>query len=377
MVVVYAVGAQATVLPEERADVLYHSYEGDGVEITGPAILVRKSFLDKVSVKAQYYVDNVSGASIDVRSYGSPYTETRQEVSVGADVLNDKSVLSVGFTNSSENDYDANTYHLSFSQDFFGDLSTLAIGYGYGRDEVMKRGDSSFLEEVQRHNYSISLTQVLAKWAIMSINLEGTAEEGYLQNPYRKSSILFSNASEFSGRTESFVNEVYPSTRTSQAISLRSRFYLPYRASVKAELRYYSDSWEVQGMNYEIGYIHPFDNWPLTLEFTFRGYTQEAAYFYSDFIDLRSPTAKIPKFHGRDKELSEFDATTFGFGAKWAFSDVGVEFIETAVASLNIDKINFDYQNFRNAANAPEKIGFEPLFSYDATVIRLLFTATY
>ena len=33
----------AAVLPEERADLLYHSYDGGGAEIDGPSLLVRKN----------------------------------------------------------------------------------------------------------------------------------------------------------------------------------------------------------------------------------------------------------------------------------------------------------------------------------------------
>ena len=58
--------ATAGVLPEDRADVLYHSYDGGGVTIDGPSFLVRKEFASKFSAAANYYVDNVSSASIDV-----------------------------------------------------------------------------------------------------------------------------------------------------------------------------------------------------------------------------------------------------------------------------------------------------------------------
>ena len=56
----------AGVLPEDRADVLLHSYDGGGVTIQGPSLLVRKQFAQKFSVSANYYVDKVSSASIDV-----------------------------------------------------------------------------------------------------------------------------------------------------------------------------------------------------------------------------------------------------------------------------------------------------------------------
>src|SRR6056297_395730 len=51
--------AQAAVLPEDRADVLYHSYDGGGITIDGPSVLIRKGFDDKVSFSANYYVDNI------------------------------------------------------------------------------------------------------------------------------------------------------------------------------------------------------------------------------------------------------------------------------------------------------------------------------
>ncbi len=70
-------------LPEDRADLMYHRYDGGGVTASGPALLVRKSLLNKVSLSASYYVDIVSNASIDVVTTASPYNETRNEFGIG------------------------------------------------------------------------------------------------------------------------------------------------------------------------------------------------------------------------------------------------------------------------------------------------------
>ena len=43
------VSALAGVLPDERTDVLYHRYEGGGVVIDGPSLLVRKQLGNSVS----------------------------------------------------------------------------------------------------------------------------------------------------------------------------------------------------------------------------------------------------------------------------------------------------------------------------------------
>src|SRR5690606_41060647 len=71
------------VLPEDRADILYHLYDGGGVQIDGPSVLVRKQVGKNVSVVGNYYVDMVSSASIDVVTTASPYAEERKQYSLG------------------------------------------------------------------------------------------------------------------------------------------------------------------------------------------------------------------------------------------------------------------------------------------------------
>ena len=66
----------AAVLPEDRVDAMYHSYDGGGLEVTGPSYLVRKGFKDKVSAWTNYYVDSISSASIDVITTASPYSDS-------------------------------------------------------------------------------------------------------------------------------------------------------------------------------------------------------------------------------------------------------------------------------------------------------------
>ena len=142
--------AHAGVLPEDRADVLLHSYDGGGVTIEGPSVLIRKQFAQKFSVSANHYVDKVSSASIDVVTTASPYTEERTQHSVGIDYLHDRWMMNVGFTNSEENDYTAETFSFGVSQDVFGDLTTVSLGYSLGNDTVSRRGDANFSDAVER-----------------------------------------------------------------------------------------------------------------------------------------------------------------------------------------------------------------------------------
>ena len=181
----------AAVLPADRADVLYHSYDGGGVEVTGPSVLVRKSIGDSFSGSLNYYIDNVSSASIDVLSSGaSPYEEERTEKSVNLDYLHDKTIMSLSYTNSEESDYIADTFSFNISQDMFGDLTTVTLGYSQGDNTIGKnyqgQPDPNFTEQNSTtRSYRVGVSQVITKDSLLTGVFESIADEGYLQNPYR------------------------------------------------------------------------------------------------------------------------------------------------------------------------------------------------
>jgi hypothetical protein len=95
-----ALPAKGAILPEDRLDVMYHGYDGGGLKVDGPALLVRKAYKDKVSVWGSYLVDMISSASIDVVATASEYTEERTEFGAGADYLHGKTMMSAFFMNS-------------------------------------------------------------------------------------------------------------------------------------------------------------------------------------------------------------------------------------------------------------------------------------
>src|SRR5687768_10245212 len=180
------VAGNAGVLPEDRADALYHRYEGGGVTIHGPSVLVRKTMAEKYSVSANYYLDMVTSASIDVQVSGaSEYKEERDQYSLGFDYLRGKTTYSLSYTNSEENDYEAQTASFNISQDLFGDLTTVNMGFAKGTDVVRNSTDELFEEDVDRWSYRVGVSQILTKTIIATLGLEVITDEGYLNNPYR------------------------------------------------------------------------------------------------------------------------------------------------------------------------------------------------
>ena len=360
--------APAATLPEDRADLMYHSYDGGGLNVDGPSILVRKAYKDKISVWGNYYVDYISSASIDVVSTASEYKEKRKEKSVGIDYLTGKTTMGLSFTASDESDYNADTARFGISQDFFGDLTTLALSYARGRDTVQRNGDDTFEEHTDRQHYRVDLTQVITPELIISLNYEGITDEGFLNNPYRQ--VRFRDP--FAARGFSYEPEIYPETKTSSAVALRAAYHLPYRAAVHAEARYYSDSWEVDAYNVEVSYVHPLPR-DLTVELKYRYYDQSAAEFYSDLFDRSAQQ----NFLARDKELSTFNTMTVGAGLSYDFKPPWVTFLERGQLSVFADWIRFDYDDFRDVRVTDASPGEEPLYQFDSLVLRIFVSFWY
>lgn len=362
--------AQAGVLPDDRTDVLYHLYDGGGVTIDGPSVLVRKKVGKSVSFVGNYYVDMVSSASIDVITTASPYSEERKQWSFGMDYLRGNTTMRVNYVSSVESDFDANTYAFSVSQDMFGDLTTLTLTYVLGDDLVRRSDDDTFEAPLDRQIYGIGLTQILTKNLITTLNIETITEEGFLNNPYRSVRYLDSG----SALGYSYEPELYPNTRTSNAVGLRARYFLPYRAAIEAEYRYFTDTWDVESHTAALMYIHPWK------DFTFTGklryYDQTGAHFYRDVF----PRAQATNFRGRDKELSDLTSTTVKLQAAYEFiSDDGTAafgFIKRAKVTASLNMLAVDYHNFSDASLGLV-VGSEPLYSLDANVVQIFFSFFY
>jgi hypothetical protein len=162
----------------------------------------------------------------------------------------------------------------------------------------------------------------------------------------------------------SFQPEVYPGTRTSNAIALRGNYYLEQRAALHAGLRVFEDSWGIDAMTYELGYTLPYEqDW--IFEARLRLHDQGSAEFYSDLF----PFQDAQNYLARDKELSSFTSTTIGLGASYDFGRAWTT-IERGSLNLELDWIRFDYDDFRDLTESGD-VGNEPLYSFDARVTRI------
>ena len=267
-------------------------------------------------------------------------------------------MVSFNFTNSTENDYEADTFSLSVSQDFFSNLTNVTISYGLGNDVVGNNADEDFAEDITRQNYRLDISQIITKHFIMSFAAEGITDEGYLNNPYRQVRYLDPSVEE----GYSYQLAVYPNTRTSTALALTARYFLPYRAAIYGEYRTFTDTWGIDAFNYELGYIHPLEeDW--TFEVSYRYYDQSEADFYADLF----PFQNAQNFLARDKEMSSFTSRALMFGATYDFKMDTI--FDRGSVNFFYNYIEFDYDNFRDLTVSATP-GEEPLYSLDAGVIR-------
>jgi hypothetical protein len=377
--------AQAGVLPEDRADLLYFRYDGGGVVIDGPSMLVRKSIGENVSVQANYYIDMVSSASIDVETSASPYEDERTQGSLSVDFLHGKSTYSIGAVKSDESDYLADTVYAGISHDMFGDLTTIAFGYKRGKNDVfrnvkidgVKVQDPAFAEQMETQSYNVSISQIITKNLVFSGQYEVITDEGFLRSPYRSMRFFVDPF------TQALAPEQYPNTRSSNAGSFRAKYFLPYRAAIDTMYRFYTDTWGIIGHTGELGYVHPLNNNKWIFEGRLRYYRQEAADFYRDIF----PRADFANFMARDKELATYDAVTAGVSATYEFKIDRFPWLSKGSLNLRYDYMTVNYDDFRDATYSlgsfgnlpaePLQPGTEPLYKLNANIIQFYISAFF
>ena len=342
--------ARAATLPEDRAEALVHVYKGGGVTASGPALLVRKSLFDKVSLTGSLYVDAVSNASIDVVTTASPYKERRNDYGLALDYAVRDSLITLAVGASKEPDYSTRSLSLDIAQETFGGMTTVNLGFTRAADDVGKVGDRGFFDQATHWQYRVGVTQILTPKWLASLNLEAVADSGYLGNTYRVARVF--------GAT---VPERHPRTRSSRAIKLRAIGELGARDALRAEYRYFWDNWDVKAHTAVVGYSR--DHGPSLLADAFvRYYKQNAALFYSD--NAQAETTYV----SRNRQLSDFE--NFVVGGKLTLDWKKQPGLYDLKANAGVELLNLKYHNFTDIRTGS-------LYSLRAAVLQLYLTATY
>jgi hypothetical protein len=334
--VLAAGGVRAVDLPQDSAEALYHSYSGGGVTANGPALLVRKRLADRFSLSASYYVDSVSNASIDVVTTASPYREQRTEYDFGANYVYRDSQISLSTSSSREPDYTANRIGLDITQETFGGMTSVSLGFTRGADEVGKHGAPEFSDIATHWQYRLGVTQILSPRWVMSANGEVLADDGFLGSPYRVARVFGAS-----------VPERNPRTRSSRAVKLRLIGDLGSRDAMHLDYRYFWDTWDIRAHTAELGYSR---------------YKQQHALFYSDNASTET------LYVSRNRQLSSFNSMSLGAKLAYTLRKVPGQYEVKLNGSYEYQRYKFsDFTDIRTGG----------LYDYNANVLQLYVTATY
>lgn len=348
---VFATGsARAVQLPQDRAELMVHTYNGGGVNANGPALLVRKSIADKVSLTGTYYLDAVSNASIDVVTTASPYKEKRNDFGLAVDYAVRDSLITLAVGASKEPDYSTRSLSLDIAQETFGGMTTVNVGFSRAADEVSKTGDASFTDQATHWQYRVGVTQILTPKWLASVNLEAIADTGYLGNTYRVARVF-----------GAAVPERHPRTRSSRAVKFRAIGNLGGRDAVRAEYRYFWDTWDIKAHTVEGGYSRYLGESFLADAYV-RYYTQTAALFYSD--NAQGETTYV----SRNRQLSSFDNLVVGGKLTFDWKKQPGQY--DLKANAGVELYNLKYKNFTDLRTGSP-------YSLRAAVLQLYLTATY
>ena len=189
------------------------------------------------------------------------------------------------------------------TQDVFGGMTSVALGYTYGSDDVGKVGEG-FFSNAKHWRYRVGLTQILTPRWYANMNFEVVSDDGYLGSPYRMA-LVFGAA----------VPERLPPTRTSRTLQFRTVGEVVSNVSVRAEYRYFWDTWDITAHTLGVGGSAKFgEKW--LVDAYARSYRQDGALFYSDNATTET------QYVTRNRQLSNYTSWTIGTKATYALTRV-------------------------------------------------------
>ncbi len=236
------------------------------------------------------------------------------------------------------------------TQEVFGGMTTVSLGFTRASDGVGKHGDPNFADTVKHWQYRVGVTQILTPRWLMSANAEIVSDDGFLGSPYRAARVF-----------GAFVPERNPRTRSSRALKLRAIGDLGSRNAMHAEYRYFWDNWAIKAHTAELGYSRYFGDLWLADAFV-RFYSQKHALFYSD--NATTETAYI----SRNRQLSTFN--NLGLGAKLSYLWKRVPGQYEIKANGSYELVQFRFKDFTDIRTGSP-------YSFNANVLQLYVSATF
>lgn len=325
---------------------LAYYHEEGRIQAIEPVVDVAKVFADGHALNFNVTFDALSGASPNgalpsrnAQTFSSPSGKARHQYTTAPGQLpadpnyeDDRIAVSGNWTVpltrldqvtmggklSAEDDFFSATVNASIAHDFNEKNTTLSFGAENEYDSIHPIGGAPVpgsdyaLAEKQSGGKTkdgvgllLGVTQVMTRSWLSELNLSVDRFTGYLNDPYKFTSVLDS-----AGGTAGYEFESRPDQRIRKSVYWENRAAWSSQISTSLSLRYMRDDWGVRSDTAQL-HLH----WSLSdrdryIEPTVRWYRQTAAEFFTPFI--LATDKPLTGYESSDSRLAAFRAMTYG-----------------------------------------------------------------
>lgn len=284
-----------------------------------------------VAVGAHALIDAVSTASIDVVSAATGrWSENRVELGARAGIDLDRVTgLSLGYTNSRENDWHSHTLQLTARRELANRNTRITAGYAAVLNQVGRAGDPAFERDLDIHSGQLAVSQLWSERTLVSLTYNVQRAAGYQASPYRFVELA----------DGSMLPESHPEVRWRHALTGRHLRAIADAFAVDSSYRFYADDWGLRSHTATSALRWRATGW-LDLRARMRGYYQRGAHFYADGY------AQPRRFMTADRELSQL--WNAGAGLKAVFY-LGRFTLDAKVDAVHYEFLEFSRLPYRDA----------------------------
>jgi Protein of unknown function (DUF3570) len=367
---------------DARTLFFFEPAKGSSMTVYTPSTDLTVRPWDFLAVSAGWEADIVSGASERIKAgplsrnpdivSGASVKDVRHMGRGSFTVKRDTTQLTLGGSDSSENDYKSRSFNGAVKTDLFQHNTEIELAYARNWDTVCdavhtantdvtlrqalfdsnRCFDSTATDRTTRpirtDAFQITWSQAWTPELLTQLVYTGQVQNGFLSDPYR--AVVLSPAGQFA-------QEHHPDNRARQALAWRAAYYLRgLKGAVRGGMRIYRDTWDVKSGTVELEgekYIFPW----LRLRVSGRYYRQSGAMFWSDDYTGGEPVhGPRGQYWSGDRELSPFSSVLVGgrLLASWTADERRILGIfQGFQAGFGVDVLLYNYTDFTLAGRAP------------------------
>lgn len=295
--------------------------DSDHTNVVTSAVGASGNVASDVRIDAQYLVDAVSAASVDVITAATGRIhDVRNELTTGVTV----GPVHAAYIYSDEHDWTSHTGALGVTHDLADHQLTLGATATLGINHVTKMGDMDFSRKLGTGGLEVYAAYTATPRDVILVGVGGSYLSGYQASPYRF--VVYGDLRA--------VFERVPATRPRETVTLRWNHHLFRDSALRTQVRGYRDDWGIWALTASAEYIVGVG--PVDLGAHVRGYTQSEASFYLPYY----PTER--KYMTHDRELTRFRDGFAGITAVYLDELFG----QDVRIELDVDAFAFRFDEF-------------------------------